>query len=41
MSYLLSGEGCKDKEITKDEYVYLLEKLFEYRLDAYFKELIR
>lgn len=41
MSYLLIGEGCKDKEITKDEYAYLLEKLVEYRLDRYFKELIR
>ena len=41
MSYLLKGEDNKDRELTKDEYVYLLEKLAEYRLDIYFKELIR
>lgn len=41
MSYLLIGDYQKDKEITKDEYAYLLEKLVEYRLDTYFKELIR
>ena len=41
MSYLLSGECQDDKEITKDEYLYLLEKLVEYRLNNYFKELIR
>lgn len=41
MSYLLKGEGNKDREITKDEYAYLLEKLSEYRLNNYFKELIR
>lgn len=41
MSYLLVGEDNKDREITKDEYAYLLEKLVEYRLSIYFKELIR
>nr|DAQ61369.1 MAG TPA: hypothetical protein [Caudoviricetes sp.] len=41
MSYLLIGEGQEDREITKDEYTYLLEKLVEYRLNNYFKELIR
>ena len=41
MSYLLIGEDNKDREITKDEYTYLLEKLVEFRLNIYFKELIR
>lgn len=41
MSCFLVGEGYEDKEITKDEYVYLLEKLDEFRLNNYFKELIR
>jgi len=41
VTYLLIGEGQEDREITKDEYAYLLEKLVERRLNNYFKELIR
>lgn len=41
MSYLLIGEGQEDKEITKEEYNYLLEKLVDHRLNNYFKGLIR
>jgi len=41
VSYLLIGEDQEDREITKDEYTYLLEKLVERRLNIYFKELIR
>ena len=41
MRYALSGENQEDREITKDEYDYLIQKLVEFRLNIYFKELIR
>lgn len=41
MTYLLKGDGEKDRELTKEEYSFLLEKLVEIRMDNYFRELIR
>ena len=41
MTYLLTGDSEKDRELTKEEYSFLLEKLVEIRMDKYFRELIR
>lgn len=41
MRYVLSAENQEDREITKDEYDYLIQKLIELRLSKYFKELIQ
>lgn len=41
MRYVLSGENQEDREIIKDEYDYLIQKLVELRLSKYFKELIQ
>ena len=41
MRYVLSGENQEDREITKDEYDYLIQKLVELRLSNYFKELVQ
>lgn len=41
MRYVLSAENQKDREITKDEYEYLIQKLVELRLSKYFKELVQ
>lgn len=41
MRYVLSGENQEDREITKDEYDYLIQKLVELRLSKYFKELVQ
>lgn len=41
MKYVLKGEGDKDRELTKEEYCFLLQKLTEIRLGKYFRELVR
>lgn len=41
MRYVLIGENQEDREITKDEYDYLIQKLVELRLSKYFKELVQ
>lgn len=41
MRYVLSGENQEDREITKDEYDYLIQKLVELRLSKHFKELVQ
>lgn len=41
MSYMLIGENQEDQELTKDEHAHLLDKLVQYRLAKYFRELIR
>ena len=37
----LKAEGEPDRELSRDEYLFLIEKLVEYRLARYFKELIK
>ena len=40
MNYLIVGEG-DEREITKEEYEHLLDKLVQYRLARHFRELVR
>lgn len=37
--YVLKAEGEPDRELSRDEYLFLIEKLVVYRLARYFKEL--
>lgn len=39
--FVLKAEGEPDRELSRDEYLFLIEKLVEYRLARYFKELIK
>lgn len=41
MSYMLIGENQVDRELTKEEYEYLLDELVQYRLAKHFRELVR
>lgn len=39
--FVLKGDGEPDREISREEYLFLIEKLVEYRLSKYFKEFVR
>ena len=41
MKYVIKGDGEKDRELTKEEYRYLLEKLVDFRISKHYKTLIQ